>query len=339
MKKNLLKTLAVLITTVLLFSNCKKEIEQLPIMNDVQDEQVSRPHDNDNKCQLRRVDFVNNQFLTQFYEFHYNHKGLVDKWRLDYGELDGFREFQITYDNKNRIKKADAGGDYLTFYYNGNFITHVTKHLVPSGKLIEDTYIKYDAKGQMIKQDEVLGDFHTRFFYNNKGFNTRTDYYVGNELVIESHHRFNISNRNPYFAVNGIDYGFPFPNWPLFDKRLQSQDSTIEYGADEETGGPLLVSDFDPAKTRMQTGTHNYLKHVYYYDRAADPLFSEKEITFTYQNCGDNDDDFDKTLAPSPVTKRGPLSPIDRLNKILSQPSKNIKQELKTFRKQYLGHR
>jgi hypothetical protein len=337
MKKNLLKILTGLVLTVLLFSNCKKETEQLPIVVDVQDEQVAKhDDDDDNKCQLRRVDFGNNQF----YEFHYNRKGLADTWHIDYGGGD-FIDYQMMYNNRNRIIKTHLTQPFLgnvnyKFYYAGNFITRITGHDEASGELVADIYFMYNRKGQMVKQDDIAADYHNRYFYNNRGFNTRTDFYIGPDLFVESHNKYDIPNRNPYLAVKGLEFGFPFPEWQSFNKRLLSQDSVILY----DEGEPFLINDYDPAKTRIQTGIHNYVTHAYYFDRASF-IHRNRNIIFTYQNCRDNDDNnnFDKTPAPSPVTKAGPLSPIDRLNKILSQPSKNIKQELKEFRKQYLGHR
>jgi hypothetical protein len=268
MKKNLLKILASLVLTVLLFSNCKKETEQLPVVNDVQDEQVAKHDDDgDNKCQLRRVDFGNNQF----YEFHYNHKGLADKWHIEYGGGD-FSDYQMMYSNRNRIIQTHhiqpfLGNVNYKFYYTGNFITHVTGHDESSGELVADIYFWYNRKGQMVKQDDIAADIHSSYFYNNRGLNTRTDVDYGIEanVIIESHHKYDIPNRNPYLALKGVEFGFPFPDWPLFGSRLLSQDSVIFY----DEGIPFLVSNYDPAKTRIETGIHNYVTHAYYFDKAS----------------------------------------------------------------------
>jgi hypothetical protein len=334
MKKNLLKTLARVFITVLLFSGCKKETEQLPVVTDVQDEQVAKHDDDDNKCQLRRVDFGNNQF----YEFHYNRKGLADKWHIDYGGGD-FIDYQMMYNNRGRIINTQLtqtfpGNVNYKFYYTGNFITHVTGHDEASGELVADIYFKYNRTGQMVKWDDIAADTHSRYFYNNRGFNTRTDFFIGPDLILESHHKYVIPNRNPYLAVKGVEFGFPFPDWQPVNKRLLSQDSVILY----DEGEPFLINDYDPAKTRIQTGIHNYVTHAYYFDRASF-IHRNRNIIFTYQKCGDNDDDFDKPIVPSPAKEVGPLSPVDRLNKILSSTSKNKKQELKAFRKQYSEHR
>jgi hypothetical protein len=200
-----------------------------------------------------------------------------------------------------------------------------------SGGIWADIHYTYNYKGQMIKEDDDINEYHSRFYYDNKGFNTKTEFFIGTDLIYVSLLKFDIPNRNPYLAVNGVNYGFPSFSWPLFDKRFNSAGTTILY----DEGSPVVIWDDDPAQTVMQTGAAHYLNNAHYYEKVSETPY---DITFTYQNCnGKDDDDFDKAIPPSTIKNAGPLSVKTALTKILSRHSKNKKQELKDFKRQYIN--
>ncbi len=321
--------------TALLFSGCQKITEELKPVEDLQDQQNAKSNDgDDSKCQLSSIQWSDG---LQF-DFSYDHKGLADMWRIDYGGGD-YEEHQIKYDSKDRIKSTHIiapiflPGDAInyTFYSSGNFTTRALGYL-ESGPIWADIFYTYNQKGQMTRLDDVVNDYHSRFYYDNKGFNIQADLYIGTDLLYRYLYEFKIPNRNPYLAVNGVDFGFPFYLFPLFDKRWESRGTYIFY----EEGTPYVYYDLDPAQTTMQTGTHNYMTHSSYYDMATE---TAGNVTCTYQNCGgdNDDDDFNKTTTPSSANKTGPLSIRNKLNQILSRHSKNMKQELKDFKRQYFS--
>jgi hypothetical protein len=332
MKKNFSITSFGVLLTILFFSGCQKNTEQLIPGNDLQDPTVAANSSKteDNQCRLRRWE----ESTGLVYDFHYNNKGLADLWRLDYGGGD-FEEHHIKYDNKNRIKSTHIiapvvlPGDAInyTFYNNGNVTTRATGYL-ESGGIWADIFYTYNNKGQMIKEDDNVSDYHTRFYYDNKGFNSGYDFYIGSEIVYKVASKFNISNRNPYLAIPGVDYGFPSFTWPLFDKRWNSSQSIIFY----DEGVPYVIYEDDPSQTIMQTGNSNYLTFVHYFDQASE---TTNDITITYQNCDGRNDDNANMPAPSPLKNSGQISIKNELIKILCRHSGNIKQELKTFSRQY----
>ena len=335
MKKNVFKAVCSLMLTALLFMGCQKITEELKPVEDLQDQQHAKSNDGDkSKCQLSRILWSDG---LQF-DFTYNRKGLADMWLVTYGPGD-YQEHQIKYNNNNRIKSTRVTdpiylpGDAVnyTFYDDGNFTTRALGYL-ESGEIWGDIFYTYNNKGQMTREDDIVRDYHTRFYYNNMGFNTKVDFYIGTDLLYRYTYEFKIPNKNPYLAVNGVEFGFPFYTFPLFDKRWESRGTGIYY----EEGTPYIFYDLDPAQTTMQTGTHNYMTYSSYYDMATE---TAGNVTCTYQNCGgdNDDDDFNKTTTPSSAKTAGPLSIRNKLNQILSRPSKNMKQELKDFKRQYFS--
>ncbi len=320
MKKNFLKTLSTLLLTALLVTGCQKVTEQLnPNMDDAK-----------SKCQLSHILWSDGLQ----YDFSYNNKNLASAWRLTYA-VDDYTEHQITYNNNGRIKSTHIidpiylPGDAInyTFYDNGNFTARALGYL-ESGGIWADIFYTYNNKGQMTRLDDDVNDYHTRFYYNNSGYNTQTDFYIGTDLLYRYSYQFNIPNKNPYLAVNGVDFGFPFYVFPLFDKRWESQGTVTYY----EEGTPYVIYDLDPTQTTMQTGPHNYMTYSSYYDMATE---TPGNVTCTYHHCGGNNDAL--IAAPAATKSMGQLSIKNGFTKIVSRPSKNMKQQLKQFRQQYLS--
>jgi len=334
MKKNFFRGIYSLIFSALLFSGCQK-IPQQELMSEDPGQANSRINNDNNNCRLQSI--VTDFGYTE--SFSYNQKGLTDKWRIDYGGGDYF-EHQITYDKKNRIKGTHViapvflPGDAInyTFYSSGKFTTRALGYL-ESGPIWADYNYSYNNKGQMIRLDETVNDIHTRYYYDNKGYCRRSDLYIGTELNLTLFMDFEISNKNPYLALNGVNFGFPFEIFNVFDKRWNSFGSWVMY----ENGNPIVISEDDPAQTVIHTGQGDYTTYAKYFDI---PSESSYEMTFNYSNCngGDNDDKSEVFLANS-VKQNRPMPLLASLKKILGTHSKNMKQELTDFKKQILSQR
>ena len=332
-KNNFLKTLCSLIFTVLLFSGCQKITEaELAKENqlsekDAQNQANTSLNDN-NSCRL--LSFEQSDGYSE--NFHYNDKGLADRWYNVFG--DGtVNDYHILYNKKDRIKSIQVifPGDAVnyTFYYNGDQTTRATGYLESTGELYSDILYSYNQRGQMIMQDDIVSDVHSRFYYNNKGYNTRSDFYFGSEMFLSILLKFDISNKNPYLALNGVDFGFnSYTLAPLFGKRWNSTGDFVIY----EEGNPIVVGEDDPAQTEMQTGIGNYLTYVKYYDLISESFY---DLRFRYENCGPgNENNIEKIPAPT-FKKNSPMSVMTSLKKILGSHSKNMKQEFQEFKRQY----
>ena len=185
----------------------------------------------------------------------------------------------------------------------------------------------------MISLDETVNDIHTRYYYDNKGYCRRSDYYIGTELFLTLFLNFEISNKNPYLAINGVDFGFPFEIFNVFDKRWNSFGSWVMY----DNGNPIVVNEDDPAQTVIHTGQGNYTTFAKYFDIPSESFY---EMTFNYSNCngGDNEES-SKVMPATSVKKNRPMPVLASLKKILATHSKNMKQELTDIKRQILSQR
>lgn len=335
MKKKLLKTLGSLLFAALLFTGCQKVTPEFTAPENetnVQDEAVAKDKNNEKNCRLQsyETDWGYSE------NFSYNQKGLADIWRIDYGGGDYF-EHQITYDNKNRIKATHVlapvflPGDAInyTFYSSGNFTTRALGYL-ESGPIWADYKYTYNNKGQMTRLDETVNDIHTRYYYDNKGYCRRSDYYIGTELNLTLLMDFEISNKNPYLALNGVNFGFPFEIFNVFDKRWNSFGSWVIY----DNGNPIVVNEDDPAQTVIHTGQGHYATYAKYFDIPSESFY---EMTFNYSDCnGGNNVEGSKVIPATSVKQNRPAPAMASLKKILGMPSKNIKQQLIQFKQQYI---
>ncbi len=118
--------------------------------------------------------------------------------------------------------------------------------------------------------------------YDNMGNCTRADSYLGDELVYSDNYTFTIPVRNPRAAVPGIDLGFLFAGPVGFtDKWHFTSNRTDIY----VNGDRFIFNDYDPARTVINTGNHNYPISATYHDRISDAPVT---VDFDYENCNGN---------------------------------------------------
>ena len=333
MKKKLISLTTVMTFALLFFTGCQKEIQQkeetpLAGENSLQ----SRTNDGDEQgCQLKHVDYgsiIGGYTL----DFKYNDRGLASEVLIRYS--DGyFEQHKIFYDRRNRLVKtriisSDFPVILYDFSHSGDFITRANGYFEGTNEPWRDIHYSYNRKGQMSKLDDVVQDVHMKYFYNNQGYNNRGEFYLGTDLYYTYDYAFRIPNRNPFLAVNGVPFGFWDFFLPLWDKRWESNDRYVIY----EEGSPTVLVDTDPAQTTMVTGPHNYLTSATKYDRISESFYTE---TMNYKNCGGGHENENNNDAATSTGKQfKPLTPRAKLQRILSGPSKNIKQQLTELKRQ-----
>ncbi len=339
MKKDLLKTLCSIALSVLLLSGCKKVTEEELKLNEpiagkegLNQANTNTPTNQEgSSCRLRTWAVSNGYAET----FRYNRKGLVDEWRFNYP--DGFYyDYFITYEKKDRLLKARMlfPGDAVdfNFYTDGKHITRCSGYLESNDDLVNDIFYVYNNKGQMIRLIDVVAGVETRFYYDNKGYNRRSDMYINNELIYTLLLNYDIPNKNPNLALPGIDFGFPnfifmATQW---DKRWNSSGDWFIY----DNGNPIVIASDDPAQTVIHTGQGNYATYAKYYDIPSESFY---DMTFSYSNCNGNQNANEDEVIPAPSVKgNSPMPVMTRLQKILQSPSKNKKQQLLDLKKQLL---
>jgi len=280
MRKLLIIAACILSINMFVISSCKKATtEPLSISEpgDGNSEGVANKNA-ETSCRLETFDWPGFGRWT----FHYNDKGLADHWTIDFGYA--AIEEVMFYDNNNRLIRAEedflGSANYVyNFFYDGNRIRRLTRTNVDFPEdALEFTYT-YNSKGQNTRQDDNTHDQHVLMYYDAIGNCTKADIYFGSVLWFSDNYTFNIPSRNPKLNIPGVETGFPFygtANVP--DKWFFSSNKSILY----DNGNPIILNDYDPSQTIINTGGLNFPISVNFYDRVTE---SNTNVTFEYENC------------------------------------------------------
>lgn len=329
MKKNYLKHIGPVLLAVLLVSSCQKSTIEKPSAIKESTEEAARKSPNasqKNRCQLTYgVDA--NSYPNWF---HYNDKGLADEWRIDFG--DGIPDvYTMKYDKWNRLIHADEHIDgilfsTIDFVWTGN---NITKEYWNQDGFLFDVVNTYDKKGQMITREASYG-YRGEMEYSRNGNIDRYFVYYLDELISFDILTYNQPNKNPFLAIQGIPYSFPYVS-NLWGKWHETSDIYTIY----DNGTPIVILDTDPAQTVMQLTRRNYLSSVTFFDRVSQSFVTRN---FEYENCEQNDHHRSTGAAsslPAPNLSAGKKSP-KRSALLLSRPN-DIRKQILELRKQRLN--
>jgi len=272
MKKNFYISTTLFLALLFIIAGCQKSItdQTTDASKAVPDALL------ENQCRLTRFSYPG--FDNSF---HYNDKGLADKWKIDYGG--GIVDvFTMSYGDNNKLKQA-------WWYFEENLIATIDFYWIDDLILSEhwdmngfafDIANTYDRKGYLIRREASYGIAGVAQ-YSSIGNLTSVETSFGGELLNKSELTHNIPNRNPFQAIRGLPYGFPFVMLPFNSKWWETSERITIYDA----GVPIVIQDPDPAQTTFQFGSQQYLAQANYFDLASDNLLS---VPFEYDNCGGN---------------------------------------------------
>ncbi|CAN5554866.1 hypothetical protein BH10BAC2_BH10BAC2_40880 [soil metagenome] len=311
-----------LLYLLLVLTGCKKEITE---SSENSSSVNSIDANTKNECQCQFTHLIIEGFD---HSFHYNQKGLADEWKIDYGY--GVHDiYTMEYDNNNRLSKAwyHYYGELtatIDFVWQGNLI--IKEHWDYSG-FIFDVINIYDGKGQMIKRKSGDG-YSAATKFSPIGNTPKVDIFFNGTLVQRSEYTYTQPNRNAFLAIRGIPYGFPFVAF-TFSKWWETGDKTTAY----DNGVPIVLWDYDPVQTVIQSGFQNYPSLITYYDRISSSYLT---YGFEYQNCGLED-----IIAPgianssaSPLIKES--SKVKKMPPLKMGPPELIKKQIEKMKRQYL---
>ncbi|MEP7163745.1 MAG: hypothetical protein ABI741_03575 [Ferruginibacter sp.] len=276
MNQKLITLSTVLVFNLLVFTGCRKEE-----LNTTQDNATSEDMLSTDKfwseCRLTRLGYTTIDF---YHQFKYNNKGLAREWRVHYE--DGTEDiYKLEYDQLNRLKKATDYYDgalfnTIRFFYTGNKVTKEIWY-TPAGDIDFETYNTYNWLGQLVKRENTNGA-KTIFSPTIIGNTPLFKLYFDDELYMVGEYTYHQPNKNPWRAIPGVDYGFPyialdFTNW------WESSEKITIY----EDGIPTVIYAYDPAQTVMSFGQQHSLSSVFNYDYVNE---LDETYVFDYENCG-----------------------------------------------------
>jgi hypothetical protein len=318
MKKFFFIHVTMFFALLIVFSSCQKSITESSTEAETKVPDASLK----NKCQLTAMNLegFNNRF-------HYNTKGLADEWKIEYGDGIYHDVYTLSYDNNNHLSRALYHYDGLLqaiidFVWTGNRLT--TERWDYSGFPFEVENI-YDVKGQIIRREISYG-FTAVNQYSPNGNILVRDILIGDELIHRGQYTYNQPNKNPFLAIQGLPYGFPFITFD-FSPWWETSEKITEYSA----GSPFVTLDEDPAQTVMHIGFQNYPAAVDHFDLVTNSLVL---FSFEYQNCGPQGNQ--PTRINSPSASQPSLRSNTNANKlslIKMGPPDAVKKQLEQLRK------
>lgn len=216
------------------------------------------------------------------YRYRYNSAGLNSEMEfLDYGT------FRQEYDASGKLIKSRwfIGEDLIVtihFFYDARGkANHEIWYLGDTDEIYDEVFYTRNNQGLITRMESFLGDYFTTASFTPDGNTKEWHFHMGGARAISGYLSYKQPYRNPYLAVPGIEYSFPFANPFYYQHRnLPVSEKVVVY---DENGTPMTLFDYDPAKTIVQEGHRNYPLHSELYDR-------ENEIwdqfVFEYENCG-----------------------------------------------------
>jgi hypothetical protein len=245
---------------------------------------AGRGDNNEGASQCRLISTDRDGAVGNF--FHYNNKGLVDSWKIDY--YDGYPDvYTFTYDNRDRLKTGHAVFKYngrsfdIKYQYQGNKLVRETWYAAGTNTIVDDIVNTYNFRDQIIKRRSIPKNIYCIFTYDFLGNNPLVNFYIDDVLYLKEEYTHYKFNRNPLTTLAGIPVILPYYDFVISNWWETSQRWTIY---EEET--PTVIVDLDPKTVAMKLGRQGYLKSVSNFDRA---IQQNTKAVFEYEHCGKDD--------------------------------------------------
>ena len=277
MKKSYLKHAGSFLLAFLFLTSCQKQEE----LADVKFGSPAAAVKTKNEC---RLVFATNTDPTnsQDFSFRYNNKALVDEW-----DIENYGLFKQTYDAGGKLVKSvhTIEGDVIftiRFFYERDKVVKDIFYYGSSTEVMDETFYTYNSQGRMIRAESFMNDHVSITSYSADGNILSNELFFGGQPVYAQHFKYTAQLKNPFDALPGIDYNFPYysPATPFYSKfRYASVRETVF----DENGEPLSLFEYDPFKTQWTRGHQNYPLSATYFDVMGETLWP---YFFEFENCG-----------------------------------------------------
>ncbi|MBL0183655.1 MAG: hypothetical protein IPP96_15775 [Chitinophagaceae bacterium] len=326
MKQKLILFSLMLLVTI---SGCRKDMPAEEPVTSPDPLGAQHGDDNDGPRQCRLIFDDRDGVYGNF--FHYNKKGLVDNWKVDY--YDGYPDvYNFTYDNRDHLKTGRVVFNYngssfdLKYQYQGDKLIRETWYAAGTNTIVDDIVNTYNSRDQIIKRRSIPKNIYCTFTYDFLGNNPLVNFYVDDELYLKeeyTHHKF---NRNPLTSLNGIPVVLPYYDFVISNWWETSQKWTVY-----DEGTPTVIVDLDPKTVVMKLGRQDYLKSVSNFDRA---IQQNTKAVFEYENCGKDDLGEPSANDNMPAGKNQRTAIIAKFKRaLLPGQSNDIKNEVKELKR------
>ena len=223
------------LTTIVLFSSCKKLVDK-----------YFPGHGNDKEtCRIKEITQGHgDDESARTGKFHYSNKGLLDSVTFDIPTGSAGAQFHyFKYDNNKRLieYRADYShepGDYYfihKYVYNGNKIIRDTAFIREAGTYVDVCNLEYDSQDRIIKENVVMiesdgapanspmepriynyDDDGNLVFESNPDYDNKTSYLRTNPVLMFTQRNYSKNNVATVTGYNdsGLPLGFSFDSTP-----------------------------------------------------------------------------------------------------------------------------
>ena len=328
MKSKFIMSGSLILSVLLLFSGCQKEVKEQTVTSEIED-QFKQDHEGEkDKCRLI-FSSSNDAFSFSDKYFHYNKKGLCDVWTTI--ESFGTSVYNQQYNAKGQLTGSEWNyeGELITtikFTYKNDRIVKETWYYAGTNDIYDETWYTYDRKGQIVRDESFLNDWYSTTKYSPEGNVLSGDLFFGGSPYFSYYYSYTRPVKNPNKATPGIPYFFPYytPTYAS-SKFYNAAEKEVFY---EEDGTPVVMFDYDPRKTIWQVSSHNYARSVDCYDKLSGDWFN---YSFEFENCGS---DHSGSQTHKSATDHSSLKNQGIIDMLRRNPKLPVKEQFRQLRNQ-----
>lgn len=283
MKKNYLNLIGTFLLTAFFFTGCQKETiekETTRFKGEIDEQSSVAKSENGGGCRLTMYHYYD--ALADYHQVDYftYKNGLVDEWLSSYGSL-----FKMEYDDKgkliiSRMYDGETLVSTIHFIYEKNKVVKEIWYDGNTQQVLDEVYNTYNKKGELIRNESINFDLYAINTYTNRGDLESWQLFIGGLANAKGEYTYSDEFKNPYSAIPGIQYSFPYANaaFPSGNWWYSSEKITV-YDPD---GNPFVYYNQDPLQTVWQSGPQLYPLQANYVDKISGGAMTN---TFEYENC------------------------------------------------------
>jgi YD repeat-containing protein len=231
------------------------------------------------------------------YTYSYNESGLCSE--MNFADIGTFKQ-EYSNEGQLKISRWYLGQELLVtihfFYDNFGRAIHEIWYTGDTDAIYDEAFYTRNPQGLITKMESYIGDYYTINQYTPEGNTKEWHYYVGGELAASGYLAYQSPHKNHFSAIPGVEYAFPFINASYYqNKNYPLGEKQVVYQLD---GTPIVLFDYDPAKTIVKPGFRNYPMGSDYYNLETG---NWEQYEITYENCRNKITD-QLTTAPSTFT-------------------------------------
>jgi hypothetical protein len=259
------------------------------------------------------------------YDYRYNVEGLAEDWDItDYGL------FRQVYDPNGRLTISRLYADdelvyTIHFIYENNRVVDEIWYVGNTSQIDDAVHYTYNNKGLIERAESFIKDYYTINMFTPEGNTASFIFYSEGMPLFSASLTYGDRVKNPYLAVPGISYAFPFANSTYFTNKWWATSERLVFY--DDNGEELVQFDYDASQTTWEIGHQDYPLSTTYFDQISN---SSALYIFEYENCAPGNNITSRST-PAKVIKSAP-GKFNPLGLVKRGVSKSVKEQVDELR-------